>query len=205
MAKKIFISYKYSDTQVKSLSNNSYFFQRTTVRDYVTILQKQLEQQGDHINKGENDGESLAHFKDETIQSKLADKIYDSTVTIVLISKGMNELFTFEKDQWIPWEIAYSLRTKTRFGRTSKTNAVLAIKLPDEYNCYDYDPKLFSIIKNNRNNRKYNYPSSYQPHLLESYIFYANWGDFIKNINAYIDLSLEIWQNRDKYDIRKSI
>lgn len=205
MAKKIFISYKYSDTQVKSLSNNSFYFQKTTVRDYVTYLQQQLEKQGNHINKGENDGESLAHFKDEAIQSKLADKIYDSTVTIVLISKGMNELCTLEKDQWMPWEIAYSLRTKTRFDRTSKTNAILAIKLPDEYNRYDYDPKLFSIIKNNQNNRQYNYPSSYQPHLLESYIFCANWDRFINNINAYIDLSLEIWRNRDKYDICKSI
>lgn len=65
---------------------------------------------------------------------KLADKIYDSTVTIVLISKGMNQLFTLEKNQWIPWKIAYSLRTKTRFSRTNKINGVLAIKTLDKYN-----------------------------------------------------------------------
>lgn len=204
MSKKIFISYKYGDTQVARL-NNLYSWEITKVRDYVDLLQKQLEKQGDHINKGENDNESLAHFKDETIQSRLADKIYDSTVTIVLVSKGMNELWCSEKDQWIPWEIAYSLRTKTRFDRTSKTNAIFAIKLPDENNSYDYDPKLFNIIKNNMNNRKYSYPSDYQSDLLNSYIFYVRWDCFIKNINYYIDLSLEIWRNRDKYVISKSI
>ncbi|MCX8743898.1 TIR domain-containing protein [Snodgrassella sp. B3882] len=204
MSKKIFISYKYGDTQVARL-NSLYSWELTKVRDYVDLLQKQLEKQGDHINKGENDNESLAHFKDETIQSRLADKIYDSTVTIVLVSKGMNELWCSEKDQWIPWEIAYSLRTKTRFDRTSKTNAIFAIKLPDENNSYDYDPKLFNIIKNNMNNRNYSYPSDYQSDLLNSYIFYVRWDCFIKNINYHIDLSLEIWRNRDKYVISKSI
>ena len=200
MGKKIFISYKYGDTQVARLNN-----QKTKVRDYVDLLQKQLEKQGDHINKGENDGESLVHFKDETIQSELSDKIYDSTVTIVLVSKGMNDLLRSEKDQWIPWEIAYSLRSKTRSDRTSKTNAILAIKLPDENNSYDYDPKLFNIIKNNMNNCEYLYPSDYRSDLLNSYVLYARWDYFIKNINGYIDVSLEIWRNRDKYHISKSI
>lgn len=199
MGKKIFISYKYGDTQVARLNS-----QKTKVRDYVDLLQKQLEKQGDHINKGENDGESLAHFKDETIQSELSDKIYDSTITIVLVSKGMNELWRSEKDQWIPWEIAYSLRSKTRFDRTSKTNAILAIRLPDENNSYDYDPKLFNIIKKNMNNLEYSYLLD-KPYLPESYIFFAEWSSFFKNINYYIDVSLEIWRNRDKYHISKSI
>lgn len=43
--------------------------------------------------------------------------------------------------------IAYFLRSKTRSDRTSKTNAILAIKLPDENNSYNYDLKLFNIIQ----------------------------------------------------------
>lgn len=39
------------------------------------------------------------------------------------------------------------LRSKTRSDRTSKTNAILDIKLPDENNSYNYDLKLFNIIQ----------------------------------------------------------
>ena len=55
------------------------------------------------------------------------------------------------------------------------------------------------------NNLEYLYPSHYQSDLLNSYVLYARWDYFIKNINGYIDVSLEIWRNRDKYHISKSI
>lgn len=88
MGRKIFVSYKYADSLVQALPN--VFFFQTTARHYVDELQELLAED-DHIYKGENDDESLAGFKDTTIQSKLRTKIFDSSTTIVFVSKGIQE------------------------------------------------------------------------------------------------------------------
>jgi len=227
MGKKIFITYKYGDTQVQKLTSVG-DQQQTKVRHYVDSMQDLLEAE-DHINKGEADGESLADFKDATIESKLRAKIYDSSITIAIISKGMKESWISERDQWMPWEISYSLKEHTRGDRTSYTNAMLAVVLPDEYGNYDYfivenscshcnsrtlkTGFLFQILRDNMFNVKKpvrngcgNHLSGSEPYVGESsYIHAVKWPDFVGDINASISRAFEIHGRIDEYDIEKSV
>lgn len=170
MGKKIFVSYKYGDDQVENLS----YYENSTVRDYVTKFEDVLDS-SDNIYKGESDGEDLSILSDDTIWEKLKDRIYDSSVTVIFISPGMKENWKLERDQWIPWEISYSLKEVSRKNKngqavTSRSNAMLAVVLPDSNGSYSYylesrnccgsgctthhTDKLFSIIRKNKFNLK---------------------------------------------------
>lgn len=213
MGNKIFISYKYADDNVQPLKptseQNLFRFiepQPTTARDYVDIIQRKLDRDGNHINKGEKDNESLEDFADETIRSKLADKIFDSSVTIVLISPNMKDYWKLEKDQWIPWEIAYSLRNKRRSDNRSKRNAILLVALPDRNGHYDYVNRTgfyFDIIQNNLNNlhTKYHSYRLKDNKCSQSYMLRCNWDQFISNVDGWINAAIEIKENCDKYNI----
>lgn len=218
MGKKIFVTYKYSDSKVQNLPGN--FF--STVRHYVDDLQSLLTDE-DHIYKGENDGEDLSSFKDDTISSNLKGKIFDSTLTIVMISKGMKDPFLYENDQWIPWEISYSLKELTRDNITSKTNAILAVVLPDENGSYEYlltynsacnsihynTSILFNILRQNMFNQKTSETSDCNGNKLYhgdfSYIHSVKWSDFKMELNKYIDIAFRIKQNIDSYNITKTV
>lgn len=207
------------------------FIEPTKVRDYVTELQKLIGEE--HVNKGEKDGEDWGDVHNETIRGKLSDKIFDSTVTIVLISPNMKESVLTEENQWIPWEISYSLKNKSREDQSgndqnSSMNAVLAVVLPDKQGSYEYYIKeniclycncrtlktntLFKILSDNMFN--INRPSfSDCKHHNEntiyigesSYILSVKWSDFIQNVNRYIDRSLAIKSNYENYNIVKKL
>lgn len=227
MGRKVFVSYKYSDSFVQDL--NIYvdtFWGRmkiqTTARHYVDKLTEILEED-DHIYKGEDDDESMESLADSTIGSKLGDKIFDSSVTIVLISKGMKNAFLPENEQWIPWEISYSLKQQDRQGQKSKTNGVIALVLPDELGSYEYyitrdeacncrslnTPFLFKILSENMFNVKEperricNGSWIYSGD--SSYIQSVKWVDFVDNPTKYIDKAIELRDRKDEFELRKNL
>ena len=224
MGHKIFISYKYGDTSVQRLARTPYG-EPTIVRHYVDEIQARLKE-GDHINKGELDGEDLSQFKDETIASKLRDKIYDSSVTVVLISPRMKELYTPEKDQWIPWEISYSLREVPRADRVSRANALLGVVLPDVNGSCEYvitnraccpsgciylnRTNLFAIIQENTFNRKR--PTQHTCNIQDiiweypfSYMHIVSWPTFISNMDRAIEDAIAIRDRISEFDIHKQV
>lgn len=222
MGRKIFVTYKYADKQVYSLGLSD----GTTVRDYVNALQGTLATE-DHIYKGEDDDTPLDKFKEEAIQTHLCDMIFDSSLTIIMVSKGMVTSGISERDQWIPWEISYSLHKKTRQGKTSNPNALLAIVLPDENGRHDYylvekscqhcDTRtlktnfLFEIMAKNMFNIKNPVHTNCQNHNSNaksysgyaSYIHSITWEKFKAHSDHYIDVAMEIGQNIDDYNIVK--
>ena len=176
MGRKIFVSYKYADEDVYPVPDIS--SSRPKVRDYVTWLERKFSDRTDHIYKGEHDDEDLSNKSKEYIWGKLKDRIYDSTITIVLISPNMKEAYKLDKSQWIPREIEYSVRETTRNDYTSHANAILGVVLPDRNNSYDYynSLKMFKILEEN---------------IKAGYIPIVSWEKFRYNCDIYLDKALQ--------------
>lgn len=195
MASKVFVSYKYADDNVAHLYSplySPYTYTRTTVRSYVDDFMRRAQSAGCVVYKGERADEDLSYLKEDTIWQKLKDRIYDSTITLVFISPNMREPYRKESDQWIPWEIAFSLRETTRSDRTSHSNALIFVVLPDRNGRYDYFSSMrhFAIVAGNIQN---------------GYAEVAHWDDFIANIQCYIDKALRRKQNVPSYKVVKSV
>lgn len=227
MGKKIFVSYKYADDQVENLS----MYVNSTVRDYVNKFEKKVDS-SDDIYKGESDDEDLSHLTDDTIWEKLKDRIYDSSVTIVFLSPGMKISWKLDRDQWIPWEVSYSLKEtsrKTKSGKevTSHSNAMLAVVLPDTSGSYSWylesrsccnskctthhTNKLFEIIKKNKFNKIKNGSKRTCGNNETiwtgtcSYIEAVKWSNFIVDYQTYVDKAVDRQEHIDEYEIRKEV
>ena len=220
MARKIFVSYKYADGSVLPLNGG------TTARAYVDVLMDLFE--NDEIYKGEGN-EDLSVFKDETIQTRLKYKIYDSSITLVLISPNMKDPWKQESDQWIPWEVSYSLKEISRQERRSLTNAMLAVVLPDLSSLYSYfiedstctncfcrtvkHDTLFQILRDNMFNIKEPTYNGCQDHLNNkgaftghtSYIDSVKWCDFIADTEKFLRMAKERGDGIDDYNITKTV
>ncbi len=188
MGRKIFVSYKYKDNNVKSMPNVT---QPTWPCDYVDYIKNHV-LSGDDIYKGEDSNEDISAWSEDAIWQHLKDKIYDSTITIVLISPNMKEPGRWQKSQWIPWEISFSIRETIRNSRVSHRNAILAVILPDKAGSFDYYDKnnLFPILKSNIEN---------------NYIYVVTWDDFLKYPQIDMDLAFNHKDSTPTYKIVKSV
>lgn len=202
MAHKTFISYKYSEAQ--------------SLRDKI------IKAMGDDASyyKGETaESPDLTDTSTENIKRNLRDMMFDTSVTIVIISPNM------KKSKWIDWEIEYCLKKITRKDRTSQRNGIVGVimKINDGYrwlkksnlesdgcttNSY-HTELLYPIINNNRYNQN---PKKYScitckcvDVLTGSYIALIEEDDFLSNIDKYIDNAFDKSENdASGYDINST-
>ena len=184
MAHKTFISYKYSEAQklrdniIKALGKDAVYYRGET-----------------------SDSPDLSDTSTENIKKALTDMMFDTSVTIVVISPNMTE------SNWIDWEIEYCLKNINRKDRISHTNGVVGVimkynggyewfkkKKRKEDGCiiFSYDEnKVYDIINKNRYNQN---PKKYScdicktvDSLTGSYIAYVEEETFLLNPNKYIN------------------
>jgi len=104
MARKTFISYKYSDSKdtrdriIKALGSDATYY------------------------KGEDGfSDDMSSLTSNTIKQKLSDMIYDTSVLIVVISTNV------DKSEWVKWEINYATSKQTRGSRQSQPDGVVMV------------------------------------------------------------------------------
>lgn len=201
MGHKTFISYKFSEAQgvrddiIGALGKDAQYYQGET-----------------------SDSPDLTDTTTENIKKSLADMLYDTSVTIVVISPHMIE------SKWIPWEIQYSLCEYSRGGVTSKTNGVLGVIMevnggydwfvrktinPDGCQTMSYKLEyLPKIIKDNRDNQV---PKQYSCQrckcidmLTGNFISLITLSDFLATPSLYIENAYKkAYKNIDNYEINK--
>ena len=202
MAHKVFISYKWSESR--------------ELRD--EIIEK-LGKDASYYKGETSDSPDLTDTSTENIKKNLADMMYDTSVTIVIISPNM------KKSKWIDWEIQYCLKNITRKDRTSHTYGIVGVIM--KYNGgYDWfktkvthsdgcvstsyqSDKVYDIVNNNRFNQN---PKVYScdtcktvDALSGSYIAYVEEEDFLKNPTKYIDNAYDKSENdASGYDLVKT-
>lgn len=202
MAHKTFISYKYSEARelrdkiIESLGEDASFYQGET-----------------------SDLPDLTDTSTENIKRVLKDMMYDTSVTIVILSPNMKE------SKWIDWEIEYSLKDIQRKNRTSHTNGVVGVIMKSEngyswfktssINCHgnittSYKmEKLYSIISNNHFNSN---PKKWHctecetyDYMNGSYITFVEEEEFLSNPSKYIDNAYDKSENdASGYDLQKT-
>lgn len=204
MARKTFISYKYSES-----------------RDLRDRILKELGDDAIYYRGETSDSPNISDRKTETIKSSLKDMIYGSSVTIVIVSPNM------KLSEWIEWEISYSLKAISRDGRTSNTNGVVCvIKKSGTSNDFNWimsakiggdgheywvvnNNVLYPIIYNNRfnkNEKEYICESCKTvDDVSQSYMSLVDEDTFLANPNHWIENAFDKSKELEKFTLQKEI
>jgi Thoeris protein ThsB, TIR-like domain len=201
MARRTFISYKYSEAQ--------------ETRDDIL---ESLGKDAIHYMGETSDSPDISDTKTDNIKKRLKDMMYDTSVTIVIVTPKIKQ------SKWIDWEIEYSLKEITRNDRTSRSNGIVGViqkvngsydwlvkftKNDDGCNSRSIDPKLmYEIIYNNRINlieTIYSCEICQTVDILSgSYISLITEETFLTNPNKYIENAYQKASNINKFEICKT-
>lgn len=198
MARKTFISYKYSEA--------------TELRN--TIIRK-LGSDATYYQGETSSSPDMSDYKTDTIRRKLADMIYNTTVMIVVVSPNMKQ------SSWMEWEIKYALREQSRNGRTSHADGVVCVIQKDN-NPWASDKyswvktsdgkwlasKFFDVLVKNMGNKKsYSdsplYDKTIYDVLSGSYIDIITEDGFLASPAYYINNAFDKSENLGSYNITK--
>lgn len=201
MARETFISYKHSEAQ--------------DLRDAI------IEKLGDDARYYSGETAESPDMSGETvdrIKNSLKDKIFGTSVTIVIISPNIKD------SNWIDWEIEYSLKEYKRQSTTSRTNGLVGVIMKHN-GSYDWlvsqnqnddgcstryidNSKLYDIINGNRYNLntddKYSCPTCQSfDQLSGSYIALVNEETFLNNPSYYIENAYDKSKATGDYNLKK--
>lgn len=200
MARKTFVSYKYSEAQdlrdaiLEALGDDATFYQGET-----------------------SDSPNMTDTSTENIKNNLTDMMFHTSVTIVIISPAIKQ------SKWIDWEIEYCLKEISREGRTSQTNGVVGVIQKVNGNCdwlieHTTNAHGSAVIKYRQ---EYLYPIMNKnmfnstpanvhcdtcktfDFMNGSFITLVEEDSFISNHKKYIENAFEKSENADGYELTK--
>ncbi len=201
MARKTFISYKYSEAQdlrneiLENLGDDATYYQGETA-----------------------DSPDLTDTSTENIKENLKDMMFSTSVTIVIISPEV------KKSKWIDWEIEYTLKEIKRGDTRSRTNGLVGVimKVNGNYDwlvshnskedgCnsrYTDKSKMYDIINGNRFNNttedKYSCKTCKSYDWLKgSYMSLIEEDDFLKDPTKFIENAYDKSQSLNDFKLQK--
>lgn len=198
MARKTFISYKYSEA--------------TELRNAII---RELGSDATYYQGETSSSPDMSDYKTDTIRRKLADMIYNTTVMIVVVSPNMKQ------SSWMEWEIKYALREQSRNGRTSHVDGIVCVIqkdnnpwVSDKYSWAKTSDgkwltsKFFDVLVKNMGNKKSYadsplYDKTIYDALSGSYIDIITEDGFLASPAYYINNAFDKSENLGSYNITK--